>query len=340
MDNISVITMLTLSGLNGTANYRVPLFTVTLLCYCVILLVNVTVIATIIGDKNLHEPMYIFLCNLCINGLYGTAGFYPKFLSDLLSPAQIISHAGCLLQGFVLHSSASADFSLLALMAYDRYVAICRPLVYHSVMTKRRICVFVCFAWIVPFSLMLTSTITSTSRLCGSIIPKIYCVNWFINSLACSVSVTANVIPGFNYTFYFGHAVFVMWTYVYMIKICLKSKENMTKFMQTCLPHVFCVTGFAVSFLFDVIYMRLSSRALSQSVQNFMAMEYLLIPPIINPLIYGYKLTKIRKRIQHLCQMLLGQNYWVSGHRTGCHFFTPPNQVVQIKCFVLSVVQY
>ncbi|KAK2839605.1 hypothetical protein Q5P01_013345 [Channa striata] len=302
MDNISIITMLTLSGLNGTANYRVPLFAVTLLCYCVILLVNVTVIATIIGDKSLHEPMYIFLCNLCINGLYGTAGFYPKFLSDLLSPAQIISHAGCLLQGFVLHSSAAADFSLLALMAYDRYVAICRPLVYHSVMTKQRISLLVFFVWFVPFFLTFMSTITSTSRLCGSNIPKIYCVNWFINNLACSVSITANVIPGFIFTFYFGHAVFVMWTYVYMIKICIKSKENLSRFMQTCLPHVFCVLIVAVSLLFDVIYMRLASRDLSQNVQNIMAMEFLLIPPIINPIIYGYKLTKIKKRILHfLC---------------------------------------
>ncbi|KAF3695028.1 Olfactory receptor 52D1 Odorant receptor HOR5'beta14 Olfactory receptor OR11-43 [Channa argus] len=299
MDNVTVITVLTLSGLNGTANYRVTLFAVTVLCYCVILLVNVTIIATIIGDKSLHEPMYIFLCNLCINGLYGTAGFYPKFLHDLLSSTQVISHAGCLLQGFVLHSSATADFSLLALMAYDRYVAICRPLMYHSVMTKQRISLFVFFAWFVPFSLLFMSTITSTSRLCGSIIPKIYCVNWFVNSLACSASIAATVIPGFNYTFYTGHAVFVVWTYIYMLKTCLKSKDDMNRFMQTCLPHVFCVIIFSVCLLFDLLYMRIGSKDLSQSVQNFMAIEFLLIPPIINPLIYGFKLTKIRKRIQH-----------------------------------------
>ncbi|KAF3695022.1 Olfactory receptor 52D1 Odorant receptor HOR5'beta14 Olfactory receptor OR11-43 [Channa argus] len=300
MDNVTVITMLTLSGLNGTANYRVTLFAVTVLCYCVILLVNVTIIATIIGDKSLHEPMYIFLCNLCINGLYGTAGFYPKFLHDLLSSTQVISHAGCLLQGFVLHSSATADFSILALMAYDRYVAICRPLVYHSVMTKQRISLFVFFAWFVPFNLLFMSTITSISRLCGSTIPKIYCVNWLVNNLACSTSVATIIIPAFNYTFYIGHACFVVWTYIYMIKTCLKSRENMTRFMQTCMPHVFAVAIFTVCLYFDLLYMRFGSRDLSQNVQNFMAMEFLLIPPITNPLIYGFKLTKIRKRILHL----------------------------------------
>ncbi|CAJ1071299.1 olfactory receptor 4Q2-like [Xyrichtys novacula] len=180
-DNSSVITILTLSGVSGTKNYRLALFLLTLLCYCVIWLVNMTIIVTIIIDKSLHQPMYVFLCNLCINGLYGTAGFYPKFLKDLLSASSVISPSGCLLQGFVLHSSACADFSILALMAYDRYVAICRPLVYHSVMTKQRVCVLAFVAWLVPFYLLSISTITtSTSRLCGSRIPKIYCINFLV----------------------------------------------------------------------------------------------------------------------------------------------------------------
>ncbi|XP_026231646.1 olfactory receptor 5F1-like [Anabas testudineus] len=297
MDNVSQITMLTLSGLNGTANYRFILFGLTVLCYCVILLVKMTIIVTVIVDKSLHEPMYIFLCNLCINGLYGTAGFYPKFLIDLLSPIQVISHAGCLLQGFVLHSSACADSSLLALMAYDRYVAICRPLMYHSVMTKQRICVLVFVAWLLPFFLMFLSTVTSTSRLCGSNIPKIYCVNWVVNVLTCSDTIAKNIIPYLNYTFYLGHAGFVVWTYIYMMKTCLKSKETMARFMQTCIPHVLSVTVFTVTLLVELLYMRFGSKDLSQHVQNFIAIEFLLFPPIFNPLIYGFKLAQIRKNI-------------------------------------------
>ncbi|XP_049905763.1 olfactory receptor 13C4-like [Epinephelus moara] len=299
MDNVSIITMFTLSGLNGTSNYRITLFALTLLCYCVILLVNLTIILTIIVDRKLHEPMHIFLCNLCINGLYGTAGFYPKFLMDLLSTTHVISYAGCLLQGFVLHSSASADFSFLALMAYDRYVAICRPLVYHSVMTKQRVCVFVFFAWLVPCYLLFMSTITtSLSRLCGSHIPKIYCVNFLVSKLTCSASIASVIIPAFNYTFYFGHCMFVAWSYIYMIKTCTTSRENRSKFMQTCVPHLFALTVVVASLLFDLLYMRFGSEELSQSVRNFMAMEFLIVPPIINPLIYGFKLTQIRNRIQ------------------------------------------
>nr|AEA11049.1 odorant receptor [Larimichthys crocea] len=299
MDNNSVITMFTLSGLNGMANYRGTLFALTLLCYCVIWLVNLTIIVVIIMDKSLHEPMYIFLCNLCINGLYGTTGFYPKFLIDLLSTTHVISYAGCFLQGFVLHSSACADFSLLALMAFDRYVAICRPLAYHSVMTKQRVCLFVFFAWLIPFYLIFLSSITTLiSKLCGSHIPKIHCVNTLIGNLARSASIAKIIIPAFNYTFYFGHVIFVIWSYIYLIRTCRTSKEGRSKFMQTCLPHLISLIVVVGTLLFDLLYMRFGSKTLSQSVKNFMAIEFILIPPTINPLIYGFKLTKIRNRIQ------------------------------------------
>lgn len=242
--------------------------------------------------------MYIFLCSLCINSLYGTAGFYPKFLSDILAASRVISYAGCLLQGFVLHSSAGADFSLLVLMAYDRYVAICRPLVYHSVMTSQRVCLLVLIAWLVPFYMIFVSTIaTSRRRLCGSHVPKIYCVNYLINKLSCSASVTHSIIAGINYIFYFCHFIVIIWSYVYLIRKCLGSKESRAKFMQTCLPHALCLITVVTYLLFDLLYMRFGSKKLPESVQNLIAMLFVLIPPIVNPVIYGFNLTQIRKRI-------------------------------------------
>ncbi|XP_068602646.1 olfactory receptor 4P4-like [Brachionichthys hirsutus] len=304
MDNASVITMFTLSGLNDIANYRVTLFSLTLLCYCMIWLVNLTIIVTVIFDTNLHEPMYIFLCNMCINSLYGTLGFYPKFLIDLLSATHVISYAGCFLQAFVLHSSVTADVSILVLMSYDRYVAICRPLVYRLVMTRQRISVLIFVSWLLPFCLMLISTIsTLTLRLCGSHIPKIYCVNFLIGNLACSKSIANKVIPAFNYSFYLSHVIFVTWSYMKLIRMCRASRKNRSKFMQTCLPHFLCLIIFVTCLLFDFVYTRFGSKHLSQGLQHFMAMEYLLIPPLFNPLIYGLILTKIRIRIHSvLCR--------------------------------------
>nr|ABC43430.1 odorant receptor [Takifugu rubripes] len=299
-DNTSVVNMFTLSGLGGITNYKITLFVFTFLYYCVILQVNLTVILTIIVDKSLHEPMYIFLCNLCINGLYGTTGFYPKFLIDILSTSHVISYVGCLLQAFVLHSSACADFSILVLMAYDRYVAICRPLAYHSVMNPQRVYLLIFITWLIPFCSLFFNTITTSRyRLCGSHIQRIYCVTYMIAKLSCSASIANAVLAYINYIFYFCHFSAVVWSYVYLIQKCLGSKESRTKFMQTCLPHLLCLLTMVICMLFDLLYMRFGTKNLPESIQNFIAIQFILIPPILNPLIYGFKLQKIRRRIQY-----------------------------------------
>ncbi|XP_041807014.1 putative olfactory receptor 13C6 [Chelmon rostratus] len=218
MINATILSVFSLSGLNDmTTKHRVTLFSFTLLCYSVILLVNGALIVIIILEAKLHEPMYIFLCNLCINSLYGTSAFYPKFLFDLLSNTHIISYTGCLLQVFVIYSYISSDFSVLALMAYDRYMAICRPLEYHSVMTKHRVMLLVFFSRLVPLLCQtIVMVMTSKLELCGLHIEKLYCENWSILKLSCN-SVTTNNIVGFIVIFlYFGHA-FLIYCCFYLV---------------------------------------------------------------------------------------------------------------------------
>ncbi|KAM3862227.1 olfactory receptor 2C1-like [Diretmus argenteus] len=279
-------------------HYRAILFSLILLCYCVIFVVNVTLILTIIFDENLHEPMYIFLCSLCINGLYGTAGFYPKFLLDLLSHSQVISYTGCLLQVFVIYSYATMDLSLLAVMAYDRYVAICRPLEYHSVMTKHRIVTLVFVSWLVPLCCeVIVVTLTSMQKLCGSHIEKLYCENWSVVKLSCGSTRSNNIVGYIVIFFFFGQVIFIVCSYVQLIKSCLKSAEGRRKFMQTCVPHLLCLFNVTAALFFDVMYSRYGSKSVSQSLKNFMALYFLIIPPVLNPLVYGLKLPEIRKHI-------------------------------------------
>uniref|UniRef100_A0A3P8SFK1 G-protein coupled receptors family 1 profile domain-containing protein n=1 Tax=Amphiprion percula TaxID=161767 RepID=A0A3P8SFK1_AMPPE len=304
MENASGVTVLTLSGLSFTLEQRISLFLVTLLWYLMILWGNVALIVTVIMDKNLHEPMYIFVCNLCVNALYGTIGFYPKFLLDLVS-SHVISYAGCMLQGYVIHSSVCNDFSILALMSYDRYLAICRPLVYNSVMTKQRISIFVFFSWLIPLYCMFMNTATLLgSRLCGSYINRLYCVNWMIVRLACSPPIANTAVAYFNILFFFGHCVFIFWSYLSVIKICISSKEKQVKFMQTCLPHLVSLLTFMTAILLDVLYIRFGSADVSQNLNNFMSIEFLLVPPMVNPLVYGFRLTKLRNRILNLNRIL------------------------------------
>ncbi|XP_035767202.1 olfactory receptor 142-like [Neolamprologus brichardi] len=285
-------------------NFRVPLFSVTLLYYCVILFFNVSLVLLIVLDVNLHEPMYIFLSSFCINALYGSTGFYPKFLSDLLSSSQTISHEGCLLQAFIMYSSVCCNSSILAVMAFDRYLAICRPLHYHSFMSKRRLSQLVCFSWLTPLCIFAINVVlTARLKLCGTKIQRVLCLNWLIVKLACPEAVPNNIIPYAILVIYLSHWLFIIWTYMHLIKTCARSRDDRLKFMQTCVPHLTSLIIFLIVMAIDPVYMEFGSRDLSQTLQNLFSIKFLIIPPVMNPLIYGFKITKIRNRILGLGKM-------------------------------------
>lgn len=300
MDNASTVRIFNLLAFNETANYRAAFFSATLVCYFAIVFLNVTVIMIIVLDESLHEPMYILVCVCCINGLYGSTGFYPKFLIDLLSSSQVISYSECLCQAFVMYSFVCSDTSILAVMAYDRYLAICQPLQYHSVMTKKKLSKLVCFSWLTPFCIF-SINIMLTDRLifCGTDIQRLFCVNWLIVKVACPGMDTL-VNSAFAYTtlsIYIFHWIFIVWTYIYLVKSCVQSKKDKAKFMQTCVPHLISLVTFFVIVISDLMHMRFASNDVPQSFQNFVAIAVLFIPPVMNPLLYGFKLSKIRNRI-------------------------------------------
>ncbi|XP_062312248.1 olfactory receptor 10J5-like [Osmerus eperlanus] len=308
MENVTSLIEFTLSGFNEILGYKLTFFCLTLLFYCMICIVNVALIVTIIMNRNLHEPMYIFLCSLCVNGLFGTAGFYPKFLLDLLSHHQVISYTGCMIQILVIYSTVCIDICLLSVMAYDRYVAICRPLEYHSVMTRQRVAQLLTFSWLVPLGLISTIIIfISLLKLCGSHIQKLYCAPWLIAKLSCAptswmTSTTPiNVVANVTIMFYVILSIFIVFTYVQLIRSCLVSLENRGKFMRTCVPHLMALFNVVISALFDVMYMRYGSSDLSQSLQNFLSTEMIIVPPIVNPVMYGITLTQIRNQILPSC---------------------------------------
>ncbi|XP_067221811.1 olfactory receptor 1D2-like [Chanodichthys erythropterus] len=301
LENKSSVLVFALSGLNDTMENRFVFFSFTALFYPLMVFCNVTVIFTITLHKKLHEPMYVFICNLCINGLFGTSGFYPKFMYDLLSHDHVISYAGCLIQIFVIYSSALCDFSTLTVMAYDRYLAICRPLEYHSIMTNQLVLKCILFCWLAPFSCMSVLIILiSRLTLCGSTIEKLYCEIWAVAKLSCFSTTVNNVFGYIVILTYFGHSVMIFCSYIHLIRKCMKSIEVRHKFMQTCVPHLLSLINVTFALLFDVLYSRYGSKNVPQSVRNFMALEFLLVPPILNPLIYGLNLTTVRQQVMRM----------------------------------------
>uniref|UniRef100_A0A8C9RA80 Olfactory receptor 10J5-like n=1 Tax=Scleropages formosus TaxID=113540 RepID=A0A8C9RA80_SCLFO len=295
MENFSTVEFITLSGLQGLGGNRSIYFTLTLLTYLLIVSVNFTLISTIVIEKTLHEPMYIFLCNLCANSLYGTAGFYPKILLDLLSNVHKISYNLCLLQLFVIYTSVLCEIPILTVMAYDRYVAICRPLEYHTVMTPLMVKTMLLFSWCVPLSWCFFNLLcTFRLPLCGSHIDKLYCDNWSVVKLSCVPTTVNNVLGYVVIVSEIIQALFTLYSYYCIVRVCLKSKEGKRKFMQTCLPHLMAMVNFVIAALFDSMYNRYGSASIPLSLRNIMAVQFLVIPPLFNPVIYGLNLQKVR----------------------------------------------
>ncbi|KAF7657594.1 hypothetical protein LDENG_00024750 [Lucifuga dentata] len=263
-------------------------------------------IITIFLEKALHEPMYIFLCNLCFNGIYGASSFYLKLLHDLLADHHVISYSGCLSQMFVIYSYIFCEFTSLTVMAYDRYVAICRPLQYQTLMTMQKVVQLLMLTW--SFSLLESAVgmcLTAQLPLCGHHIPKIFCTNWAVVKLSCS-DTTVNNIYGFVLMFlHVSQIVLILVSYAQLVRASLQSQTDRRRFIQTCLPHLITLLVFTTSQLFDALYLRYSSRADGSesgglhTLQNALAAQFLVVPPLINPIIYGMNLQQIRSRILH-----------------------------------------
>lgn len=309
MENSSVEFMFILRGLNDTRTNKHIYFAFGLIVYSMTLFINLTLAVTLILDKTLHEPMYIFICNLFVNGIFGASAFYPKILADLLSGHQVISYMGCLSQVNMIYSYVFCEYTCLTVMSYDRYISICKPLEYHSIMTLKKGFKLLIFTWLCS---LLESAVgiffTAQLPLCGNVINKLYCSNWDVVKLSCT-DVTVNNLYGYFLIFsHVSQAVFIIVTYICIVRASLKSKTQWAKFMQTCLPHLIALTNFTIALLFDVMYARYGKSQGLQALHNILGIEFLVGPPLLNPIIYGFKLTQIRrgllKMYQHRCKAL------------------------------------
>ncbi|XP_034542095.1 putative gustatory receptor clone PTE03 [Notolabrus celidotus] len=299
MENRSEL-IFVLQGLNDSLTNRQIYFSFALLSYLCTIFVNLTLIVVVCLEKSLHEPLYVFLCNLCVNGICGASSFYPKLLHDLLADSHVITYASCLTQIFVVYGYVFVEFTSLTIMAYDRYLAICKPLQYHTLMTAQRVAQLLLLTW--SFSLLEISVgiaLTARLPLCGRHIPKIFCTNWEVVKLSCS-DTTVNNIYGFVLMFsHISQTVLILVSYTHLVHASLHMQSNRRKFIQTCVPHLITLLVFTGSLLFDVMYSRYSGSSTLQTLHNMLAAEFLVVPPLVNPIIYGINLHQIRSKMLH-----------------------------------------
>ncbi|XP_038575806.1 olfactory receptor 51I2-like [Micropterus salmoides] len=276
---------------------RYLFFCLCLLVYMTIISANVVIILAVCLEKSLHQPMYMFLSCLCLNSLYGSAGFFPRFLMDILSDTHLISRASCFIQMYVIYTYASCEPTILSIMAYDRFVAICQPLHYHSKMTFRMVRRLLIFAVLYPaFAIGFVLYLTVRLPLCGNKLHRLFCSNWPVVQLSC-VDTTLNSIAGqfFTITTTFIPLFFVLYTYLRILLVCRRSSSEFRgKALQTCLPHIVTFVTYMFSIFCELSLTRFEGDKLNPNIAVVLSLEYLIIPPINNPLVYGLNLPQIK----------------------------------------------
>ncbi|XP_066556107.1 olfactory receptor 10J5-like [Amia ocellicauda] len=297
MENQS-FTAFTFTIFGDISHFKYAYFFWTLLGYLLIIYFNVMLVSVIFLERSLHEPMYIFICSLSLNSLCGTAAVFPRLLADLVSDTHTISRAGCFTQIFFIYTYVVGEFTTLTVMAYDRYVAICKPLQYNSIMSPRHIILLLAVAWLYPvFCEALVIIFSSRLPLCGNQIERVFCSNWSVVRLSC-IPTTANNIVGFfvTVTTVFLPLGYILYSYMSILIVCSKdSKDFRKKALQTCLPHIITFSIYSISTFSEIVLSRFES--VIKVVSIIVSLEFLVIPPLLNPLIYGMNLPEIRKRI-------------------------------------------
>uniref|UniRef100_A0A8C7XCY7 Olfactory receptor n=1 Tax=Oryzias sinensis TaxID=183150 RepID=A0A8C7XCY7_9TELE len=298
--------VLHLSGFNLTAESVIPAFLFATLSYMVILFCNLTLILTIVLNKSLHQPMHLILLNLPINDLIGSSALFPQLIKEILTNSRRIQYSACVTQAFFIHVYAAGTVFHLAAMAYDRFLAICHPLQYNTVMTNAHIMKLIALVW--SSSLVLIGVLfILLLRLdnCRSEISNPYCDNPNLLSLVCG-DTTINNVYGLFISVAFANAMvtllfplsFIIFSYFSIIVAVLKmtKAEGYHKVLSTCAPQILTTCLYyvprCVVYITDNLKVKVSPDA-----RIIIALLYSLIPAAVNPLIYCLKTADIKEAL-------------------------------------------
>ncbi|XP_031429994.1 olfactory receptor 52K1-like [Clupea harengus] len=304
--NVSSITVtLILTVYKDMNSDKNVFFIVVFLIYIASILTNITLMLLIYLDTSLHKPMYIFLFSLIVNGLIGSTAVWPKVMVILLTGMNTTSYAGCLIQIFLTSTYGVCHFTVLTVMAYDRLVSIFKPLQYHTIMTPQKVRQLLLAANLVPVVCVFGQVfLTSQVPLCKNTLRRIFCDNLSLSSLACGDSIQSRVTNLYGIcsiiAFIILPLLLVLLSYVKIIVFILKaSGNNGKKAFETCSPHMIVFINFSIATLFSVIYNRLNPY-LPGEAYVLLSINYILVPPLLHPVIYGIKNQEIRDSISKM----------------------------------------
>ncbi|XP_074812885.1 olfactory receptor 5AR1-like [Natator depressus] len=305
--NHLVVTEFILSGLTDRPELQVPLFGLFLLIYVITLVGNGGMILIITLDPQLHTPMYIFLWNLSFCDLCLSSTISPKMLLNLLAESKSISFTACAVQMSLSIAFADIEGFLLTVMAYDRYVAICNPLLYAVTMSRQLCKQLVAGVYAVGLvDSVIPTCVTFRLSFCSSnIVNHFFCDIPPLLALSCS-DTHINEIMMFAFTLCITVSIFVtiLLSYVYITSTILqiRSAEGRRKAFSTCSFHLTAVVLFYGTQLF--MYLGPTS-SYSMDTDKIVSVFYSLVIPMLNPLIYSLRNTEVKDALRRAMNKLL-----------------------------------
>ncbi|KAM6465697.1 LOW QUALITY PROTEIN: olfactory receptor 5T17-like [Liasis olivaceus] len=300
-------------GLTSSPKMQIILFLMFFVIYVTTLIENLGMVALIRASACLHTPMYFFLSSLSILDACFSSVFAPKMLVNFLADKNTISFIGCAIQMYFFIGLGSAECFLLAAMAYDRYVAICKPLLYPVLMSPTACILLVAGSCIIGLLHSLIHTIfTFQLSFCGSAINHFFCDITALLSLSCSDTYINELL-----IFYIAGlveiitilSVAVSYTYILTNSVIrIHSASGRVKAFSTCTSHLTVVTIFHGAILILHFQPKSSNRSLHQGTSDkILAVFYTVVIPLLNPLIYSLRNKEVKGALRDL-EKSLGQN--------------------------------
>ncbi|XP_033026259.1 olfactory receptor 6F1-like [Lacerta agilis] len=286
-----------LLGFPGSPHFQLTIFIIFLNMYILTIFGNFSIILLIVTNRRLHTPMYFFLCNLSFLEIWYTTASIPKILAMFLGRSRSISFTGCTLQMYFIFSFGCTEHFLIAIMAYDRYLAICFPLHYNTIMDIHLSSKLAGGCWLGGFLAMCIPTyLLTTLSFCGpNVINNFYCNidSWIV--LSCTdthfLEITAFFIAIFVIV---GSCVTTLLSYFYIILTILRipSRKGRQKAFSTCSSHLAVVIIWYGSTIFLFVK---PSKQTSLERTKVVSIFNLIVVPLLNPFIYTLRNKEVRE---------------------------------------------
>ncbi|XP_016055106.1 PREDICTED: olfactory receptor 4L1-like [Miniopterus natalensis] len=291
--NGSAVTEFVLLGFPGQWELQIFFFLTFSLVYSATVLGNILIIVTVTFSSTLHSPMYFLLGNLSFLDMCLSTVTTPKMITDLLAEHKTISIWGCMTQMFFLHFFGGAEMTLLIAMAFDRYVAICKPLHYRAIMSHRLLNGFVILSWIIGFiHTMSQMVLTVNLPFCGpNVVDNIFCDLPLVINLACIKTYTLElfVIADSGLLSLICFTLLLVSYTVILVTVWQRSPGGLSKALSTLSAHVIVVTLFFGPCVFIYAW-PFNSFAGNKILSVF----YTVITPFLNPIIYTLRNQKMQ----------------------------------------------